>query len=121
MDPELYDSQDEAQFAYEMHQRKLVWTPRHMVAGHRLDYAFVPEKLDVELDGATYHAYPNQQRRDDARDAKLNRAGWIVLRVSAYDAKFKTHDSIQKIQKALVQLCPKDKQPSIKVSHEVAI
>src|SRR3990167_3457949 len=35
--PELYDSPAEIEFAVEMHQRNMVWTPRYMVAGHRLD------------------------------------------------------------------------------------
>lgn len=102
LDPTLYDSPCEVEFALALHERGLVWAPRHHVGKYRMDFAFPKSKIDVEVDGATYHAFPDQQKRDDRRDAYLNQRGWFVVRISAHDAKFKTADAIQKVKKALV-------------------
>jgi very-short-patch-repair endonuclease len=51
-----------------------------VIAGYIVDFAAPAARLVVEVDGG-YHA---QRRAADARrDARLRRAGWRVVRVSA--------------------------------------
>ncbi|HAS11239.1 MAG TPA: hypothetical protein DCS55_12105, partial [Acidimicrobiaceae bacterium] len=45
----------------------------------RLDFAWVPARLDVEIDGP-HHRTDAARRRDARRDAVLRRLGWKVLR-----------------------------------------
>lgn len=45
----------------------------------RLDFAYVPVRLDVEIDGP-HHRTPAGRARDARRDAVLRRFGWEVLR-----------------------------------------
>lgn len=50
-----------------------------------LDFAFPQERVDVECDGAAYHAGPMSQVRDRRRDEALAACGWRVLRFSWKD------------------------------------
>lgn len=45
-----------------------------------LDFAFVPEKLNIEIDGDQFHADPASVQRDKERDALLGEQGWHVVR-----------------------------------------
>jgi len=53
----------------------------------RLDFAVFCARgpLAVECDGAEYHSSPGQRSRDRARDARLRKAGWTVLRLKEKD------------------------------------
>jgi len=48
----------------------------------RLDLAWPELKANVEADGRLWHTSPSDRRRDAARDAQLEAAGWIVVRVT---------------------------------------
>ena len=52
----------------------------------RADLAFPEERLLIEYEGA-YHFTGTQIRRDDARIARLEAAGWRVIRLSAADLR----------------------------------
>lgn len=45
-----------------------------------LDFAFVPEKLNIEIDGDQFHSDPASVQRDKERDALLGELGWQVVR-----------------------------------------
>jgi very-short-patch-repair endonuclease len=47
----------------------------------RLDFAFVEERVAVEVDGYDGHAFDRQRRRDHERDLALAALGWLVVRV----------------------------------------
>jgi very-short-patch-repair endonuclease len=47
-----------------------------------LDRAFLEEMVNVEMDGAAYHAAAGQRDRDLRRDALLAQLGWLVVRFS---------------------------------------
>ncbi|WP_170977839.1 DUF559 domain-containing protein [Blastococcus sp. CCUG 61487] len=51
-----------------------------------VDLAFPEARLAVEYEGA-YHFEEDQIVRDDARYARLRRAGWTVIRLSAADLR----------------------------------
>lgn len=54
----------------------------------RLDLAYVDIKLCIEVDGTASHSRPDQRRRDAVRDARLEAAGWVVIRIS--EAEFRS-------------------------------
>jgi very-short-patch-repair endonuclease len=53
-----------------------------LVAGFEVDFLWPQYRLVVELDGRAYHTSPRAFERDRLRDAKLQRAGYRVLRVT---------------------------------------
>lgn len=48
---------------------------------YRLDVAYEPELLNVELDGRAFHASPDQWERDIARDLAIAKLGWQTIRL----------------------------------------
>ena len=48
----------------------------------RLDAAWPDLKVNLEADSRLWHTSPSDRRRDAARDARLEAAGWIVVRVT---------------------------------------
>lgn len=59
--------------------------PQHPVATRlgdvHVDFAFVPERVAVEIDGFDGHAFDRQRRRDHERDMALAALGWVVVRI----------------------------------------
>lgn len=51
----------------------------------RLDFAWVAEKVFVEIDGAAFHSMPEQIANDGGRQNALVNAGWTPLRFTATD------------------------------------
>jgi very-short-patch-repair endonuclease len=51
-----------------------------------VDFAFLNEKLAVEIDGSQ-HILPERKKRDDLKDKLLNEYGWDVLRISENETK----------------------------------
>ena len=59
----------------------------HHVLGSRagpfeLDFAFVPQRVDLEVDGWATHGSRRAFEADRARDAYITGAGWVVVRVT---------------------------------------
>ena len=64
--------------------------PQHPVAGRRLDLAVVtPQKLDIEVDGETFHRMASGRRKDDDlwRDLQMQALGWKVRRFWVYELR----------------------------------
>jgi very-short-patch-repair endonuclease len=51
-----------------------------------IDFAFVNEKVAVEIDGSQ-HLLPERKERDDKKDELLKKDGWFILRVSENEVK----------------------------------
>src|SRR4029079_1828797 len=68
-----------------------------VVCGFEVDALWEEQKLIVELDGYTWHSDPTAFERDRKRDAKLQLAGYIVLRVTYRRLKYETADVVQMI------------------------
>ncbi len=72
----------------------LGFTPQHKVLTgshsihearyYKLDFAHLPRRLCVEIDGSS-HRLPRRRERDDARDAFMLSIGWRTLRILASD------------------------------------
>ena len=78
---EEFDSSIEASF-WETWQRqsKVPLVRQHPVSGYRLDFAHLPSRTAIELDGYYYHADPERFRKDRQRDRELSEQGWHVVR-----------------------------------------
>jgi very-short-patch-repair endonuclease len=51
-------------------------------ARFRLDAAYLDRLVDIEADSRLWHTSPGDRRRDAARDARLEAAGWTVVRIT---------------------------------------
>jgi len=64
--------------------------PQLPVAGRRLDLAVVtPRRLDIEVDGETFHRTASGRRKDDDlwRDLQMQALGWRVRRFWVYELR----------------------------------
>ncbi len=52
------------------------------ILGFKVDAVWRDRKIAVELDGGQAHGHPAAVHTDRARDLRLRRAGWIILRYS---------------------------------------
>lgn len=68
-----------------------------------LDFAFVPERLDVEADGFGEHGRRGGFESDRERDAELKSLGWEVLRFSWRQLKRKPEWVLDKVRATLEQ------------------
>lgn len=64
-----------------------------------IDFAFINEKLAVEIDGSQ-HLEEDRKRRDEEKDELLTSNGWRVLRISATEV---THDGARALD-ALIKM-----------------
>ena len=69
-----------------------------------IDFAFVDEKLAVEIDGSQ-HLEEERKNKDRKKDKKLTENGWRILRISAIEV---THDGTKAL-KALLEMLNSDK------------
>lgn len=65
-----------------------------------IDFAFINEKLAVEIDGSQ-HLEEDRKRRDKKKDALLLSKGWKVLRIAANEV---THDGTKALKTVLDML-----------------
>ena len=65
-----------------------------------IDFAFINEKLAVEIDGSQ-HLEEDRKRRDKKKDALLLSKGWKVLRIAANEV---THDGTNALKAVLDML-----------------
>jgi very-short-patch-repair endonuclease len=78
---DVFDSTIEAIFAEAWKRTtKLEVVSQHLVLGYRLDFAHLPTRTAIELDGYYYHADPERFRKDRQRDRALAAQGWRVVR-----------------------------------------
>lgn len=71
-----------------------------------IDFAFINEKLAVEIDGSQ-HLEEDRKRRDEEKDKLLISKGWKVLRIAAIEV---THDGAKALKAVLDML----KEPTAK-------
>jgi very-short-patch-repair endonuclease/ribosomal protein S27AE len=58
----------------------LVFEREHRVLRFSIDFAFVSQKIALEVDGKQ-HQYPAQERHDKDRDKLLEKEGWVIFRL----------------------------------------
>lgn len=60
-------------------QLGLRYRPQHIIGDYIADFACIPIKLIIEIDGL-YHSLPQQQISDEQRTSWLEKRGWKVIR-----------------------------------------
>lgn len=70
-----------------------------IVGSHIVDFTAPAAALVVEVDGDGYHA--GRVAADRCRDAKLRRAGYVVLRLSASLVERRLADAVALVRQAL--------------------
>jgi hypothetical protein len=58
------------------------------------DFADLRARIDFEVDGFAYHSAPAQVARDRARDRRLFRTGWLVVRYGTDDIRRRPTETI---------------------------
>lgn len=78
----LYHKQTRAEAALEPHLARLgrVYRFQHPLLGYFLDFAFLAERVAVEVDGES-HTTKAGREKDAARDARMQKHGWLVIRL----------------------------------------
>jgi hypothetical protein len=81
-----------AEFARLVAPTGVVLLPGHRVRlpdGTRIvcDFADPAARIDFEVDGFAYHSRPDQVSADKARDRRLSRIGWTVVRYDTDDIR----------------------------------
>ena len=78
---------------------------QYPIAGRRLDLAVLKPgiKLDIEVDGETYHRAPDGGRKPDDlwRDHQLRAIGWAICRFWVYELREDMGACVQKVQRIL--------------------
>ena len=72
-------------------------------SAHKVDLAFVREKVAIEVQGWAYHRTPERRRADDVKAIDLQLAGWIVIPVTWQDLNQRPEYVVARIRTALNQ------------------
>lgn len=87
---ELYQSPWEKVLADALRQAGITVVPQYPIAGRFLDLGILsPRKIDVEVDGESFHRTAGGGRKDDDywRDLQLQSLGWKVCRFWVYELR----------------------------------
>jgi very-short-patch-repair endonuclease len=102
---ELYESPWERRLDEALSAAGIDTIPQYRVAGRRLDFAVIRPniKLDVEVDGETWHKTASGHRKDDDlwRDHQLTSLGWKVCRFWVYQLREDMDGCVAKVRATL--------------------
>jgi len=90
----------EDRFLERCHGRGLRPRTNARVEGVEVDFLFPAQRLIVETDGGRYHASSQQQEADRAKQARLEAAGHLVLRIS--DQEVEAETAMQRVEAAIM-------------------
>jgi very-short-patch-repair endonuclease len=100
---EPYQSPWEKVLAEALRQSGITVVPQYPIAGRFLDLAILsPCKIDVEVDGESFHRTAGGGRKDDDhwRDLQLQSLGWKVCRFWVYELRENLPLCVERIMKA---------------------
>lgn len=78
---------------------------QHVIENFIIDFAFLNEKLLIEVDGE-YHEEEEQKRYDDSRSAYLSEIGYKIIRFTNNEVENDTDTVINKIEQELKSRIP---------------
>ncbi|MGH2754292.1 MAG: DUF559 domain-containing protein [Actinomycetota bacterium] len=79
-----------------------IWHQGRLLA--RCDFAYLDEKMDIEIDGDSVHGGKTDKDRDRKRDRRLEALGWTVIRFSWEEVRDRPHVVIGDIKAVLDRL-----------------
>ena len=105
----IFESPWEERVYEAMRRRGLDPQPQYEIAGRRLDFALFGEqeengvRLDLEVDGRTWHAGPDGERKtsDIWRDHELRSLGWSVRRFWVHELRDDMESCLDQIERDL--------------------
>lgn len=83
----------------------------------RVDFAWLKQRLIVEIDGYAYHSGMDTWLRDQRRQNKLTNAGWRVIRFGAVDVFEHPDDVMAAVRAGLALPPPRQRKP--KINHPI--
>lgn len=91
------ESYPEKLFREELVRREIKgWVQEYQIARYSLDFAFVEEKIDIEIDGST-HKLEDVKKIDEERDAFMISNDWQVIRFTAKQVQKELNECIENI------------------------
>jgi very-short-patch-repair endonuclease len=87
-----------------------VWDGSFLVG--RLDFADEDLRLGIEIDGASFHAGREAQRRDRLRDRELRRLGWEITRFGTDDVRRCWRAMITHVEALVAQAMAAQRRPA---------
>lgn len=66
--------------AWKRQRSNIKLTQEHQVGRYRIDFAYVPAMMAIELDGHATHSTPSAIAADRRRQRELERLGWRFIR-----------------------------------------
>ena len=79
-----------------------IWYQGRLLA--RCDFAYLDEKLDIEIDGDSVHTNKTDKDRDRKRDRRLEALGWTVIRFSWEEVRDSPHVVVDDIRMVLERI-----------------
>lgn len=77
--------------------------PQHPVYYWRLDFAHLPSKTAIEIDGKKYHSAPKKLAEDRRRQNAIEREGWTFIRLSGSEVYSQITKSVENAVKFIYQ------------------
>jgi very-short-patch-repair endonuclease len=77
------------------------WEHGHWVGGYELDFAFLEQRVAIEVDGWAWHSDVDRFRHDRQRQNALVLAGWTILRFTWHDLTRRPEAVVAEIRAAL--------------------
>lgn len=65
-----------------------VLIPQYPISNYFVDFAHIPTKTAIELDGKPFHSTQYQQTQDQYRQQKIERQGWRFIRFQGGDINY---------------------------------
>lgn len=98
-----FDSEPEEKLYEALEKAGIATKPQFPLAGRFLDLAIPKSKLDIEVDGARWHTYPDGRRKisDDQRDFEICGAGWRVIRIWASEIYEDLDACVERVRKEM--------------------
>jgi hypothetical protein len=79
-----------------------IWYQGRLLA--RCDFAYIDDKMDIEIDGDSVHTGKSDRDRDRKRDRRLEALGWTVIRFSWEEVRDTPHVVVSDIKRVLERL-----------------
>lgn len=108
--PQLQESPIEALFLHTWQQtygNTMPLKPQHQIGKYCVDFAYLPTKVAIELDGFEGHSSTRQIERDRRRQRELETWGWRFIRFGGREVYYEplacvreTHAFILRLQRS---------------------
>lgn len=98
-----HESYPEKLVKTELEKRKIMgWKYRYQFSIYEYDFAFIKQKIDIEIDGGT-HLSDKVRKIDERRDEYSRLRGWKVLRIPASEVLKDVGGAVDKIVEFVAQ------------------